>query len=84
MLINVPYVRMDFIEYKGQIKFREMTFTSGSGFSKIEPTLYADTLGEWITLPKLAYNIDTGEYYELPKKQKGFLDKILTTLSLRS
>ena len=27
-------------------------------------------LGKMIKLPKLAYNIDTGEYYKLPKRSK--------------
>ena len=67
MLINVPYVRIDFIEWHGSVLFREMTFTSGSGLSLIEPKHYNRLLGNWIKLPKLAYDIDTGTYYKLPK-----------------
>lgn len=47
-----------------------MTFTSGSGLSVIKPDKYNLILGNMIKLPKLAYNIDTGEYYKLPKKSK--------------
>lgn len=70
LIIDVPYVRIDFIEYEDDVKFREMTFTSGSGLSVIKPDKYNLILGNMIKLPKLAYNIDTGEYYKLPKKSK--------------
>ena len=67
MLIDVPYVRIDFIEWHGSVRFREMTFTSGSGLSVIEPKKFNRVLGDWIQLPRPAYNIDTGEYYKLKK-----------------
>lgn len=67
LLIDVPYVRIDFIEWKGSVRFREMTFTSGSGLSVIKPNAYNKKLGDMIKLPKLAYNIDSEEYYKLPK-----------------
>ncbi len=67
MLVDVPYVRIDFIEYNGSVLFRELTFTSGSGLSVIEPEKFNRVLGDWIQLPRLAYNIDTGEYYKLKK-----------------
>ncbi len=70
MLIDVPYVRIDFIDYKDDVRFREMTFTSGSGLSIIKPDKYNIELGRMIKLPKLAYNLDTGEYYKLPKKSR--------------
>ena len=70
MLIDVPYVRIDFIDYKDDVRFREMTFTSGSGLSVIKPDKYNMELGNLIKLPKLAYDIDTGEYYKLPKKSR--------------
>lgn len=70
MLIDVPYVRIDFIEYKDDVRFREMTFTSGSGLSAIKPDEYNLFLGNLIKLPKLAYDIDSGKYYKLPKKSR--------------
>lgn len=70
LIVDVPYVRIDFIEYQDDVRFREMTFTSGSGLSVIKPDKYNLILGNMIKLPKLAYNIDTGEYYKLPKKSK--------------
>lgn len=73
--VDVPFVRIDFVELHGSVKFREMTFTSGSGLSKIEPIKYGKILGDWITLPKLAYNIYTKKYYE-PKKAKIISRKI--------
>lgn len=69
MLIeDVPYIRIDFIEYHGDVRFREMTFTSGSGLSVIEPSKYNKKLGSWIKLPKQGYDIDTGFYYKIPKQ----------------
>ncbi len=70
LLIDVPYVRIDFVEYGDDVVFRELTFTSGSGLSDIKPDKYNMILGNMIKLPKLAYNIDTGEYYKLKKKSK--------------
>lgn len=66
LLIDVPYVRIDFIEWKGSVKFREMTFTSGSGLSVIEPSKYNQVLGDWIVLPKQAYDLHTEKYYQFP------------------
>ena len=71
LIIDVPYVRIDFIEWKGSVKFREMTFTSGSGLSQIKPSTYSQVLGNWIVLPKQAYNFKTGKYYNFPFKQKN-------------
>jgi hypothetical protein len=62
---------LDFIDYKDDVRFREMTFTSGSGLSVIKPDKYNIELGRMIKLPKLAYNLDTGEYYKLPKKSRA-------------
>ena len=45
------HVRVDFIVVNNELKFREMTFTSGSGISRIEPENYALVLGEMIKLP---------------------------------
>ena len=66
-----PCVRVDFYRLNdGTIYFGEMTFTSASGNCKWNDEHINRTLGNMIKLPKLAYNIDTGEYYKLPKKSK--------------
>lgn len=64
------FVRVDFYDINDKIYFGEMTFTSMSGTGKFEPAIEDLKLGNMIKLPKLAYNIDTGEYYKLPKKSK--------------
>ena len=51
----------------GSIKFGEMTFTRSSGTGKWCDEKYNYKLGQLIKLPELAYNIDTGEYFKLPK-----------------
>lgn len=51
----------------GSIKFGEMTFTRSSGCGKWNEEKYNRYMGDLISLPKLAYNIDTGKYYKLPK-----------------
>lgn len=51
----------------GEIKFGEMTFTRSSGIGKWNKNRYDRKLGKLIKLPEYAYNIDTGEYYKLPK-----------------
>ncbi len=63
LLIDTPYVRIDFAQYKDNIKFREMTFTSGSGLSVFQPKECNIMLGKMMKLPKRAYNINTGRYY---------------------
>lgn len=63
-------VRVDFYDINDKIYFGEMTFTSMSGTGKFEPEIEGLRLGQKIKLPKLAYNIDTGEYYKLPKSSK--------------
>ena len=47
-----------------------MTFTSASGTHITEPKSFIFELGKMIKLPKLAYDINTGEYYKLPKRSK--------------
>ena len=49
----------------GTIYFGEMTFTRSSGSAHWNDNKYNKMLGDMIKLPKLAYNIDTGEYYKL-------------------
>ena len=63
------HVRVDFYRLDdGTIYFGEMTFTSASGSCKWNDEKINKHLGNLIKIPKLAYNIDTGEYYKLPKK----------------
>lgn len=72
------HVRIDFIAMNNRLYFREMTFTPGSGLSKFKPNKIKYTLGEKIKLPKLAYDIHTGEYYELKFSWKDNLHKIFS------
>ena len=68
-------VRVDFYIINEKIYFGEMTFTTSSGLEKIVPKSFDKRLCSLIKLPKLAYNIDIGEYYILknPFKTKFFL-----------
>lgn len=72
------HVRVDFIVIENKLFFREMTFTSGSGLSKFKPKKITYQIGKNIKLPKLAYNIDTGEYYELKYTWKDYLSNIFS------
>ena len=63
-------VRVDFYLINDHIYFGEMTFTSMSGIGLFNPEKEDLKLGNMIKLPELAYNMDTGEYYKLPKKSK--------------
>ena len=65
------FVRVDLYYLDtGEIYFGEMTFTPGSGSMRWSSEKINEYLGSLIKLPKLAYNIDTGEYYKLPKTSK--------------
>ena len=65
------HVRVDFYRLNdGTIYFGEMTFTSASGTCKWNEEQINIAFGKMIKLPELAYNMDTGEYYKLPKKSK--------------
>ncbi len=46
-----PHVRVDLYNVDGKIYFGEMTFTSGSGFMKINPPEYDKMLGDLWILP---------------------------------
>ena len=46
--IKTKFVRFDFIEYKGKVKFREITFTSGSGLSIYKPDSYDYKFGNML------------------------------------
>ena len=56
-----------------------MTFYSGSGLEDIIPPSFEKRLSSLIKFPKLAYNVDIGEYYNFTKPTKT---KALTPLSL--
>lgn len=59
------HVRVDFYRLDdGTIYFGEMTFTSMSGICEWNDENINLKFGQMIALPNLAYNIDTGEYYE--------------------
>ena len=65
---NFAYVRVDFYIINDNIFFGEMTFETSSGTEDISPSHFEKKLSSLLILPKLAYNIDTGEYYEWGKK----------------
>lgn len=77
-----PYVRVDFYVIDNKVYFGEMTFTSSSGTEDIKPESFDKYLTKMIKLPKLAYNIDTGEYYKLPKQQKKTKPSLLKSYLL--
>ena len=61
------FVRVDFYMINNKIYFNKMEFTTSSRIDDIIPkNIYRD-LSSLIKLPKLAFNIDIGEYYELAK-----------------
>ena len=64
---NFTYVRVGFYIAKNKIYFGEMSFTDSSGIEDISPKSFDRRLSSLIKLPKLAFNIDTGYYYELKK-----------------
>ncbi|MBQ2811217.1 MAG: hypothetical protein IJF12_03505 [Alphaproteobacteria bacterium] len=74
------HVRVDFYRLDdGTVYFGEMTFTPMSGVCKWNDEKINILLGKKIRLPKLAYNIDTGEYYKLPNyKLKSFLQNMFS------
>ena len=62
------HVRVDFYKLDdGRIVFGEMTFTSASGICKWNHEQINQFFGRKITLPERAYDVDTGEYYVLPR-----------------
>jgi len=65
------YVRTDLYRLDdGTVYFGEMIFTPASGISKWTDKNINYYFGKLLKLPKLAYNIDTDEYYKLPKKSR--------------
>lgn len=45
------HVRIDLYEFKGKLKFGEITFFDSSGFEKFDPEDWAVIFGDWIKLP---------------------------------
>lgn len=69
------YARVDFYIINEIIYFGEMTFYPEGGKEDIIPSSFEKRLSSLIKFPKLAYNIDIGEYYNFkkPTKTKFFL-----------
>ena len=61
------YVRVDLYLINDSIYFGEMTFTSSSGTEDILPKNFERRLSLLLRIPKIAYNIDTGEYYKFKR-----------------
>ena len=68
---DFSHVRVDFIEYKNKLMFREMTFTSASGLSKFEPENISDLFGSLITLPSQIYDFDKKKFISNTIIKKG-------------
>lgn len=49
---NIPFLRVDFYEVKGQLYFGELTFYPGSGYEEFSPESYDHLLGSWLELPE--------------------------------
>ena len=64
---DFSYVRVDLYLINGSIYFGEMTFTSGSGTEEYSPKSFERRLSLLLRIPKIAYNIDTGEYYQFKR-----------------
>ena len=62
------YVRVDFYIINEKIYFGGMAFTSESEEEEYMPKSLDRRLASLIKLPKLTYDIDTGEYYYLQKQ----------------
>lgn len=52
---KLPFVRVDFYEINGRVRFGELTLYPGSGFEEFSPEVWDDTLGSWIELPGGVY-----------------------------
>lgn len=49
---DIPFLRVDFYEINGQIYFGELTFYTGSGFTKFEPESADLKIGNLLKLPE--------------------------------
>lgn len=50
---GIPFVRIDFYDIDGTLKFGEMTFFPASGMEAFEPESFDITFGQWLSLPSL-------------------------------
>ena len=57
------FVRVDFFMIKDKIYFNKISFTTSNRIEKVIPKNLYRKLSLLIKLPKLSYNIDTGDYY---------------------
>ena len=65
--VGFTFVKVDFYKINDKIYFNKMAFTTSSTIEDIIPKSLYRTLSALIKLPKIVYNIDTGQYYELTK-----------------
>lgn len=56
-----PFVRVDFYECNGNIRFGEMTFFPDSGFISFTPDEWDYTIGEMLILPEPNHNLELFE-----------------------
>ena len=61
------YAIVDLYIVKEKIYFGEIAFTFFNGTSDLTPKKFDRKVASYIKLPKMAYNIDTGQYYLLNK-----------------
>ena len=64
---GLNFVRVDFYIINNKIYFNKIAFTTSNRIGNIIPKNLYRTISSLIKLPKLCYNIDTGDYYELTK-----------------
>lgn len=62
---GVPHVRVDFYDVNGQILFGELTFYSGSGYTKFNPESFDFEIGKLLNIPysskkRFVHNVQTG------------------------
>lgn len=50
---GIPFVRIDFYDIDGTLKFGEMTFFPASGMEAFEPESFDITFGQWLSLPSI-------------------------------
>ena len=60
---SLIFVRVDFFMIKDKIYFNKISFTTSNRIEKVIPKNLYRKLSLLIKLPKLSYNIDTGDYY---------------------
>ena len=65
--VGFIFVKVQFYRINSKIYFNKMAFTTSSTIEDIIPKYLYRTISLLIKLPKIVYNIDTGQYYELTK-----------------